>query len=340
MGANSGNYSRNMFDEQKLYVARNVTQGIPWVDADENDIEQIRRIEEILGDGAVGDGFKCVGVGLINDFNVLGGNGTDDGAGRFFLKGLGCMLKAATTFKNNGSTEGGKSLQPRITSITYNVGPNTTTIIDSAANWEVNAHQGHTLTPDITQPGSTYAIVGNAQRILTVSGDATAVAQVGDNYRVEMKTPVGVDRIDGVYLNVYLDEYDCTDDPNLIHNLTVQTCAQLRTKLIQAIYIQEGAENFTDYVDGDGKQHYVFEIARIHRYDGVDAIWDIDDLRPILSDGNGIYPLLRQGNDNLRVVQQNPLSDMVDVLGGKWTLSDRSDHLLRLSLPEMFDMIL
>lgn len=329
MGSDTGNYSRNMFDESKLYLGTRTVQGIPWVDADNNDgdssnVRQHRRIEELLGDGAVGDGFKCVGSGLNNDFNVLGGDGTDDGAGRFFLKGLGCMLKAATTFKNNGAIEGGKSLTPRITSITFNVGPNTTTIIDSAANWNVNEHAAKILTPDITQPGSTYLVVSNTQRVMTVTGDATAVAQVGDNYRIEMRTPVGTDRNDGVYLNVYLDEYDCTDDPNLIHNLTVQTCAQLRTKLIQALYIQEGAENFTDYVDGDGKQHYVFQIARIHRYDGVDAIWDIDDLRSILSDGTGIYPELIAAGNNLRVVQQSPISNMVNVLPGKWTLSDRS----------------
>jgi hypothetical protein len=329
MGADTGNYSRLMYNEEKNYVGTRTVQGIPWVDADSNDgdssnVRQHRRIEQLLGDGAVGDGFKCTGSGLNNDFNVLGGDGTDDGAGRFFLKGLGCMLKAATTFKNNGATIGGQSLQPRVTSITYNVGPNTTTIIDSAANWGVNEHAAKTLTPDITQPGSTYLVVSNTQRVMTVTGDATAVAQVGDNYRIELKTPVGSDRNDGVYLNVYLDEYDCTDDPNLIHNLTVQTCAQLRTKLIQALYIQEGAENFTDYVDGDGKQHYVFQIARIHRYDGVDAIWDIDDLRSILSDGTGIYPELIAAGNNLRVVQQSPLSNMVNVLPGKWTLSDRS----------------
>jgi hypothetical protein len=98
MGANTGNYSRDMFSEDKLYVGRRVQQGVPWVDADDNDgdssnIRQHRRIQEILGDGAVGDGFKCVGVGANNDFNILGGDGTDDGAGRFFLNGLGCMLK-------------------------------------------------------------------------------------------------------------------------------------------------------------------------------------------------------------------------------------------------------
>jgi microcystin-dependent protein len=329
MGANTGNYSRNIFAESKRYIQNRVTQGSPWVDADDNDgqqsnFRQHRRIEDILGDGAIGDGFKCTGTGLLNDFNVLGGDGTDDGAGRFFLNGHGCMLSAATTWKNNGATEGGRSLQPRITTISYNSGTAETTIGDSAANWAVNAHAAHILTPDITQPGTTFPIVSNTQTQMIVTGDATVVAQLGDNYRIEMKTPAGSDRNDGVFLNVYLDEFDCTDDPNLIHNLVTATCAQLRTKLIQTLYIQEGAETFSDYVDGDGNQHYVFQIARIHRYDGVDAIWDIDDLRPILSDGHGIYSELMLGNNNLRVVISDPLANTAAVLPGWWTLSDRS----------------
>jgi hypothetical protein len=159
---------------------------------------------------------------------------------------------------------------------------------------------------------------------MTITGDVTTVAQVGDNYRIEMTTPSGSDRDDGVFLNVYIDEYDCDDDPNLKHNLTILVCAQLRLKVIQTIYIQEGAETMSDYVDSDGNQHYVFEIARIHRYDGVDAIWDIDDLRPILNDGSSSYSSLYILSNNLRVVPTIPEANTVDVLPGWWTLSDRS----------------
>lgn len=329
MGSNTGNYSRNMFDEQKQYIARRVQQGIPWVDADDNDAEQSnfrqhRRIEEILGDGAIGDGFKCVGRGWNNDFEILGGDGTDDGAGRYFLNGHDCMLKDATSYKNVGATESGRSVHPRVTAIAYQAGPNTTLITDSAANWAVNEHAGKLVTPDITQPGSSFLVVSNTNRQLTVNGDATVVSQIGDNYRIEMKTPIGSDRNDGVFLNVYLDEYDCVDDPNLIHNLNTATCAQLRTKLIQTVYIQQGAETFADYVDGDGNQHYVFQIARIHRYDGVDAIWDIDDLRKILNNGYIDYATLQLQGSNLRVVPSLVPADTVDVLPGWWTVSDRS----------------
>ena len=329
MGSNHGNYSRQMFDEAKGYIERRVQQGIPWVDADDNDIQDahytlMRRIEEILGDGAIEDGFLCVALGLDNDFQIKGGGGTGDTAGRFFLKGNRCLLYDDVLFKNAGATIGEKSIHSRITALQYNSGPGESLLTDSAANWATNEHAGKTITPDLTQPGSTFTIVSNTATEMTITGDITVVSQVGDNYRIEMTTPSGSDRDDGVFLNVYIDEYDCDDDPNLKHNLTILVCAQLRLRVIQTIYIQEGAETMSDYVDSDGNQHYVFQIARIHRYDGVAAINDIDDLRPILNDGSSSYSSLYILSNNLRIIPTDPEANTVDVLPGWWTLSDRS----------------
>jgi len=331
MGASHGNYSRLMFNEQLRYVMRRVQQGIPWVDADDNDAQEshytlMRRIEQLLGDGAVKDGFKCVGVGLDNDFHILGGDGTADGAGRFFLSGHRCLLYGATSYKNDGASEDGKSLHPRITAISYQSGPNQTILSDSAANWDTNEHVGKFVTPDITQPGSTFQVVSNTQTEMVLDGDATTVAQVGDHYRIELLTPSGSNRVDGVFLNVYLDEIDCEDDPNLRHNLSTQVCAQLRMKLVQNIYIKEGSEHFPDYVDSDGNQHYTFQIARIRRYDGQDPINppDIDDLRPILSDGLTYLPDILARTGNLQPVPSDPLADTIDIKPGVWTVSDRS----------------
>jgi len=327
MGGNHGNYSRNMYSEDKLYVRRLVQQGVPWVDADDNDLEYgrynaLRRIEQLLGDGAVGDGFKCVPIPAANDFRILGGDGTAEGAGRFFLQGNGCLLYDAVDFKNSGATVGEKSIKPRVTAVEYVIATDRTLYTDSAANWDVDEHAGKTITPDITQPGATYTIESNTRTVLTIIGDATVVTQVGDCYRIEMTTPSGTNRTDGVFLNVYLDEYDCTDDPNLVHNLSTQVCAQLRTKLVQEIYVKEGSETFGDYVDSDGNQHWTYEIARIHRSDGIDVITDIEDLRRILM-GNDLWRLWELYN-NLRVIWNDPNDENVSVLPGWWTISDRS----------------
>lgn len=328
MGALTGSYSRDMFDESKRYVQRRVTQGIPWVDADDNDLEQgrynaMRRVVQLLGTGSVGDGFKITGTGATNDFTVGGGDGTADGAGRFFLKGHGCLLYSAVNYKNAGATEGGKSLSPRITALVFAAGQ--TTLTDTAANWATNEHAGKTITPDITQPGFTFPVVSNTATTMILTGDATTTTEVGDNYRIELTTPGG-NRTDGVFLNVYLDEFDCADDPNLRHSLSVSVCAQLREKLIQNVYVKEGSETFADYVDSNGNQHYVFQIGRLNRLAGNATITAgmAVDLRPALNDGSTDYVNVYYLARSLRVVPSVPVTNTVDVMPGTWTVSDRT----------------
>ena len=334
MGSAKGNYSRNLFDENKRYVQRRVQQGIPWVDADDNDLEQghynmLRRVQQLFGNGAVREGFRCIGTGAANDFTIKGGGGTAETAGRFFLEGHGCLLYSDTQYKNDGSVEDGRSIQPRITAIEYQSGSNTTLVTDSAANWGANEHQGKVVTPDITQPAASYVVQSNTQTQMVLNGDATAVAHVGDHYRIELHTPTGGDRIDGVFLNVYLDEYDCEDDPNLLHNLSTQVCAQLRMKLIQNIYVKEGSESFPSYVDNDGNQHYTLQIARLHRKNGQNEIYthEVDDLRDILQsedwESMGMSDLMRLIM-NLKPVVADPPTDKISILPGFWTVSDRS----------------
>ena len=328
MGALTGSYSRDMFDESKRYVQRRVVQGIPWVDADDNDLEQgrynaMRRVVQLLGTGSVGDGFKITGTGATNDFTVGGGDGTADGAGRFFLKGHGCLLYSAVNYKNAGTTEGGKSLSPRITALSFAAGQ--TTLTDTAANWATNEHAGKTVTPDITQPGFTFPVVSNTATQMILTGDATGTTEAGDNYRIELTTP-GANRTDGVFLNVYLDEFDCSDDPNLKHALSIQVCAQLREKLIQNVYVKEGSETFADYVDSDGNQHYVFQIGRLNRLLGNATITAgmAVDLRPPLNDGSTDYTQVYWLARSLRVVPSVPATNTVDVMPGTWTVSDRT----------------
>lgn len=283
MGAPTGVYTRDMFDENLRYLYAVVQNGVPWVDADDNDnrmsaLNQRRRIEEILGTGSADDGFLCEEVVQNDDFDIRGGDGTADGAGRFWHRGMACTLFADTVYKNTGANEDGVSIHPRITVLSYSA-PNTT-LRDSAANWDVNEHAGKTITPDITQPASTFAVVSNTANEMIITGDVTAIAVVGDHYRIELV--VSGARVDGVFVNMYLDEYDNDDDPNLEHNLGSNVVAQLRSKLIQNVYVKEGSLSFPDYVDSDGNQHYTFMISKINR-DGGGGVTSIEDLRPIWS---------------------------------------------------------
>lgn len=288
-----------MFQEELAYLQNRVQQGIPWLDDDDNDYQQsfcnqVRRVEQILGDGTSNNGFLLLGTGANNDVTVKGGDGTAEGAGRLWVRGFGCALFNDTTFANVGANESSKSIHPRITNLIYDSGLSQTALTDSAANWVVNELAGKTVTPNITRPASTFTVVSNTRTQMTLSGDATQAAEIGDNYRVEMRPTLGGSRIDYVYVNVYLDEYDATDDPNLIHQLTVPTVAQLREKLIHTIYVREGADTLTDYVDSDGNQHWVMKIAEITRTTSaaIGAL-DVVDRRPVFFGDYSDLPLTK-----------------------------------------------
>lgn len=73
--------TRDTFDTTKHYDKLVLQQGVPLVDADFNESQDILRnrlntiIEKAIGDAFVGDGFKIVGTGAANDFTIKAGNG-------------------------------------------------------------------------------------------------------------------------------------------------------------------------------------------------------------------------------------------------------------------------
>lgn len=289
MGLYTGNYSRNMYDEENEYLRSLVQQGIPWVDADENDtnqslVTQIRRLSQMIGCGAIGDGFHITADGSsLYDFIVTGGDGTLDGAARFILQGYVPLLRDSVNYLNTGTDLSETSLFPKITHIVYDSLSGNTTLEDSAANWGINEHVGKTIYPDVTS-GYTTTVISNTQNTMVLSGDATSGgAEIGSFYRIGL-TDTGGSRTDGVFLNVYVDEYDATDDPNLEHQLATPTVAQLRSKLVHTIYVKEGSESFPDYVDVDGNQHYTYELARINRNGSPLTDGHIEDLRSVAVD--------------------------------------------------------
>jgi len=88
-----GNFSRNTFDELKHYVSVRLQQGVPIVDADWNEMDDIRRYElrsflrKFVGDGVPegNDGFRIEAVGTeqtgiaIKDFTIKRGHCLVDG---------------------------------------------------------------------------------------------------------------------------------------------------------------------------------------------------------------------------------------------------------------------
>jgi hypothetical protein len=292
MGANNADISRNMFDELKRYQQLVYQQGKPVVDADFNDSEKIiytllrRFIKTIIGDGSPDLGFKIEANGSSNDIRILGGNATLEGAGRLLVGGYQCFLPDLRWYKGTDNIE----CTPVSTDLIETV------LTDTAANFTLGGADdnlvGRTLVPDITKPTFTYTITANTQNTITVIGSMLAAGiKKAEHYRVELSAPVGSDRTDEAYIDVYLDEINGEEDEDLKHTLGMQIETHRRLKLIQNVFVAQGAVTPDRYVDFDGNQHETLRLATIQRYDSQDAlsINDVTDQRPIfavLSDSN------------------------------------------------------
>ena len=90
-----GNFSRDTFDKSKHYVGVRLQQGVPLVDADWNEQEDIRKYDLqafrkwFVGNGVPSgnNGFRITAIDNANDFIIKGGDGTPEGAGRCLVEG-------------------------------------------------------------------------------------------------------------------------------------------------------------------------------------------------------------------------------------------------------------
>ena len=79
------NISRNTFDTTKKYDKVILQQGVPWVDADFNEAQDIIRdknrktILYAVGNGSPDTGLQIVGASLVNNFTIKAGTIFVDG---------------------------------------------------------------------------------------------------------------------------------------------------------------------------------------------------------------------------------------------------------------------
>lgn len=278
-----GNYSRDMTpsSRRKQYAYGLYQQGKELADADVNDsrkllYEKMRNFLELFSGDSVffDDAFAVLADGSNNDFPM--------GAGSGYVKGHEAYQGLGANYVNLGATQEDVNLHSVSTLLTATV------LTDSSMNWAVNELAGRVLVPNITD-GSTFSILSNTATTITVAGDMTVPASAGDPYLVKMSTPVGSNRTDTVWLNVYLDEISAVDDPYLNHNLGSGIELDRRVKVRTIVMVEQGTVAYADYTDADGLDHYMVKLATIQRYDGVDAIAlvDVTDERNTSVSGEG-----------------------------------------------------
>lgn len=307
----TGNYSKGTkggFVEAQRLAFMLLQKGVPLVDADVIRSGRInytlirRALGVLIGNASPNNGFKIVGDNANNDVLVTGGDGTINGAGRIWVEGNQCLLLSDIRYVNNGASDDQKSIHPTISYIT-GVGNNI--LQDTGANYPAGALVGRTIVPDITQPATTATITANTANTITVSLDLTAAGILpGAHYRVEMSTPAGGDRNDGVYLNVFLDEFDAVDLPDIRHDFgTLITASHFlgvrqRLEIVQGDTVGlPGTPPSFNYVDADGFEHFLVKIADIQRYDGVAAIAAVDVTDRRFTAGNFTNFLNKHGDN-------------------------------------------
>jgi hypothetical protein len=104
-----GNFSRNTFDRLKHYIGVRLQQGVPLIDADWNELEDIRKFELqaflkwFVGSGVPlgNNGFQIIAAsGTNNNFDITGGDGTAAGAGRCIVDGWDVMIESNLRYSN------------------------------------------------------------------------------------------------------------------------------------------------------------------------------------------------------------------------------------------------
>lgn len=107
-----GNFSRDTYDRIKHYVGVRLQQGVPLVDADWNEQEDIKKFELqaflkwYVGSGVPqgNDGFRIRrAFGTTNDFIIDGGDGTPSGAGHCLVEGWDVMNESDILYSSQDS---------------------------------------------------------------------------------------------------------------------------------------------------------------------------------------------------------------------------------------------
>ena len=134
-------YSRDTFEEfakTRHYVSVRIKQGVPLVDADLNELEDLRRYELrsflrwFVGDGApnANNGFRLIPSGDPNDLTIMGGDGTPEGSGRCLVDGMEVLNPADIAFSAQEFSDANAANQAGVPQVTMPSTPATGTRLD------------------------------------------------------------------------------------------------------------------------------------------------------------------------------------------------------------------
>jgi len=249
--------SRDTFDVDKNRDKVIVQTGVPWVDADANEQDDIQRerlrqiVQHALGDCALGDTFKVVqsSTDTSNNFKITSGEG-------FLLKGYQINLPSDVEYKNQ--------LISDLCSIT---GLDADEVTCSHKNWVVDELIGCAVkfTSGVLN-GNSYDITDNTANMITLDTDVEAIgALVYDRFEItiEALTTPGGARTDEVYIEMWAEEISGRDDTTIVEptiGLILNDSLCRRMKVQAVVRVAENATTPSDTAD-----HFYVKIAMLAR---------------------------------------------------------------------------
>ncbi|AQA24535.1 hypothetical protein BTZ20_0515 [Rhodococcus sp. MTM3W5.2] len=382
-----GDFSRSTFDRMKHYVGVRLQQGVPIVDADWNELEDIRKYELqaflkwFVGDGvpAGNDGFRIAplaggGVGTIRLTSLGTGPArssvTVDVATSTAAAALGFAAANRTTARTGSSpaqltgdaappfaltagmtlavsAEGTANETVTFTAGSFaNIGAATAAEVVAAVNATVTGVSASVGT------GDDFTIMGGdgtpegAGRLLVDGRDAIIEARLtyssqplfdNNTLAVEWGVPVVPalsaspgNRDDLVYLDVWEREVTAVEDDGLINPLIgVESC--VRTRREWAVRVRLGSDTVPVAGNADFRSgHSYCALARLPRQAVVAALNTVADLRPrslLVPPSTLIEDVLGTSPDAYRRGENRPLTSLREAINA----------LLRGELPSTAD---
>jgi YVTN family beta-propeller protein len=261
------NEKKDTFDESKRYVGIRLQQGVPLLERDWNELEDIRRYEELMlrrwyvGSGTPDDGFRISADNSSSGIRIT--------AGRCIVDGFEAV---------NDPENEGKSLFTLDARFEKDL--NKEGIVSKELKDEFE-DKGHSLyyNARIRKRKENEWVIADTEKFIVKKVRVLKVYEVA-KYILYSKQkdvdaltkPSGGVREDTVYLDVWIEEVTSAEDPALENSkdVNIETC--VRHKLEWRVRVDEGSKG--NYKVG---YHHYYDLAEIPWEDG--KIKEVKDLR-------------------------------------------------------------
>lgn len=273
MKEQNGNFSNKQedtFDPTNRYIGIRLQQGVPLLDRDWNELEDIRRYEEqmlrkeYIGNGTPDDGFRISALDMpSNDFKISKGRCLVDG-----FEAVNEPLHFAPLFGMEDS-----KIEEALNEVEDNIPDKLKTMFqtkgisfsDDATVEEENEDKWV-----ITDNENTFIIrkEENKLNVYPVNFILYSQQKSIDEKLPDLTQPGDADRVDTVYLDVWIEEVRSKDNEDPLNNpddVKVETC--VRHKLEWRVRV---AENGNGHYPEN--HHYHYDIAKIRQEKGNNAI--------------------------------------------------------------------